>query len=105
MIFAKRELDNGRWETEIGAPILRSLIISTIVLLDLSIPNDPPDTTMLDPRWFLARTIEVCFFFMNFYWQWNNIQTFGSLNVYFYTEFMRSEPLLWTDPECKCTTI
>ena len=63
MIFAKRELDNGRWETEIGAPILRSLIISTIVLPDLSIPNDPPDTTTLDPRWFLARTIEVCFFF------------------------------------------
>ncbi|CAG8679931.1 3693_t:CDS:2, partial [Paraglomus brasilianum] len=74
IIFAKRELDNGRWETEIGAPILRSLIISTIVLLDLSIPNDPPDTTMLDPRWFLA-------------------------------QFMCSEPLLWTDPECKCTTI
>ncbi|GES81921.1 P-loop containing nucleoside triphosphate hydrolase protein [Rhizophagus clarus] len=57
MIFAKRELPNGFWEIEIAAPILRSLIIS-IIVLRLSIPNNPPNTKRLDPRWLLARTIE-----------------------------------------------
>ncbi|RGB22978.1 hypothetical protein C1646_677445 [Rhizophagus diaphanus] len=57
MIFAKQELKNGNWRTEIAAPILRSLIISTIAL-QLSIPNNPPDINTLDPRWLLERTIE-----------------------------------------------
>ncbi|CAB4420631.1 unnamed protein product [Rhizophagus irregularis] len=57
LIFAKRELPNGNWQIEIAAPILRSLIISTITL-QISIPNNPPDITTLDPRWLLGRTIE-----------------------------------------------
>ncbi|GES92815.1 hypothetical protein GLOIN_2v1834544 [Rhizophagus clarus] len=62
-IFLNDKLPNkyGCWNTEIAAPILRSLIISTISLSDLSIPNNPPDMRTLNPRWLLARTIEGCF--------------------------------------------
>ncbi|CAG8526348.1 11239_t:CDS:2 [Paraglomus occultum] len=61
MIFVKRELDNGCWETEISAPILRSLIISPIVLPDISISKVPLNATTLDPRWLLARTTSMVF--------------------------------------------
>ena len=59
MVVVKEVENTGKVIIECAAPILRSLMISYIQSPPLTISEKAPDTTRLDPRWLLARTIEV----------------------------------------------
>ena len=52
--------DSGLLNIVCAAPILRSLILSEIQSPPITVAiKDVPDANNLDPRWLLARTIEV----------------------------------------------
>ncbi|KAF9402520.1 hypothetical protein BGZ76_007288, partial [Entomortierella beljakovae] len=59
MVSVRENTQDGNVVLECSAPILRSLMITSIASpAALRLSNDVPDDKRLDPRWLLARIIE-----------------------------------------------
>jgi len=62
MVSVKENTEDVNGIIECNAPILRSLMLTSIKLPKIHLSRSAPDINKLDPQWLLARTIEVGLF-------------------------------------------
>ena len=59
MVSIKEKKEDMNAIIECSAPILRSLMLTSITLPKFRLSRSAPDEKKLDPQWLLARTVEV----------------------------------------------